>query len=192
MFGLLCFVLLAIIALLLAIAFFEAKIGIGWRLFYVGFAAIFALPLWLVGALWLRGVLYGASTCTLRTVPGVIGGWLKADITCKLPKNPEGPIRARLASGIYRNRIVWQMEEDVKALPVPVPGSDRSLVVVQLRIPAHEAQHPLDVPQDYETWWTLRISQEARPVPFRADFLVPVCSGAYAVPAEQLAPDRFE
>ena len=59
----------------------------------------------------LRHARYGDSVCRVITLPGVIGGWFKADVECGLSRDTNEPIIIRLNRG---------------ALPPPHDDSTRS------------------------------------------------------------------
>ena len=47
----------------------------------------------------LRHARYGDSVCRVITLPGVIGGWFKADVECGLSRDTNEPIIIRLNRG---------------------------------------------------------------------------------------------
>src|SRR5438034_8290298 len=88
---------------------------------------------------WLRDRRYGASVCRLITLPGVVGGWLKADVDCALPAG-SGPVSVRLENGemSYNLKVVprtfWRMEETTTTVGHPADAR-RSIIRVRLRVP---------------------------------------------------------
>lgn len=142
---------------------------------------------------WLRHRRYGNSVCRLLTLPGVVGGWFKADVECALPPDPAESVIVRLKNVVPAGktvREVWRMEQK---LTIPVSPGRRPIVPVRLRLPRDPAQQltPLDagalqnllgVPQ-----WILEIEKRTAGVDFFANFNVPIYDTPNAPPSEQRA-----
>jgi hypothetical protein len=164
----------------------------GWGSKFGSFAVGGAL-LWVLGGLAIlkiRHLRFGKSVCRLITVPGVIGGWFKADILCRLPPGT-APLVVRLENreGTGRgSNVLWRLQKDVLAPPSPLPGSRQLLVAVRLLVP----RDPLQVPDPLEpslwtrsTYWLLEIEKECRGVNFFATFRVPIYDIPNAPESEQ-------
>lgn len=135
-----------------------------------GAAVIFAAGIAMVGITGQRGLIwrlrrrrYGESVCRLLTLPGVVGGWLKADVECRLPPGPEPVIvRLRNVRGEGKTeRELWRMEQGLALTPPAAPGAP---VIVPVR---------------------LQIRKKAAGLDFLATFSVPVYDTQYGDPAEQ-------
>ena len=142
-----------------------------------------SLLAFILGALtyWrLRHLRYGNSICRLITLPGVVGGWLKADVECALPADSDNTVVVRLKNLVPAGRSVsevWRMEQ---RLSVPVQPGERSVVKVRLQIPrAPEQRLPPLKPGAWD-WlgavpiWTLELEKKVRGIDFLAQFRVPV------------------
>jgi hypothetical protein len=158
--------------------------------------AIGGLLLWVPGGLtiWkIRHLRFGKSVCRLITLPGVIGGWFKADILCRLPPGT-APLVVRLENrepGKFGPNVLWRLEQHVHAPPSPLPGSGQLLVAVRLHVP----RDPLQVPDPLEpslwtrsTYWVLEIEKNCPGVNFFATFRVPI----YDIPDTPEAEQRAE
>ncbi len=161
-----------------------------------GTTAVGGVLLWVLGGLAIlkiRHLRFGKSVCRLITLPGVIGGWFKADIVCRLPPGT-APLVVRLENregpGKFGSNVLWRLQKHVYARPSPLPGSERLLVAVRLLVP----RHPLQVPDPLEpslwtrsTYWVLEIEKECRGVSFFATFRVPIYDIPNAPESEQRA-----
>lgn len=145
----------------------------------------------IVGALtyWrLRQMRYGNSVCRLITLPGIVGGWFKADVECNLPADSDSTVTVRLKNLIPAGKRmveVWRMEQ---RLTVFVTPGTRSTVPVRLRIPRDPAQQPMMVGDGF--WsagksWTLEIEKHVSGIDFFAAFLVPIYDTPDAPTSEQ-------
>lgn len=144
----------------------------------------------------LRHWRYGNSVCRLITLPGVVGGWLKADVECALPADPDNIVVVRLKNLVPAGRRlaeVWRMEQ---RLPVPPQAGERSIVNVRLQIPrAPEQRLPPLRPGAFD-WlggavWILELEKKVPGIDFLAQFAVPVYD-APDTPASEQAQDRVD
>jgi hypothetical protein len=144
-----------------------------------------------VGYWWLRSRRYGRSVCRLLTLPGVVGGWFKADVECILPPDPE-PVVVRLKNLVPIGQSVtevWGIEETL--YDVPVASGARSVVRVRLRVPRDSAQRcqPLKAGlwDDFavKAAWVLEIEKRAAGIDFFASFPVPIYDTPDAPATEQ-------
>lgn len=163
----------------------------------------FRLELLLVGAVlafvvggltyWrLRRTRYGNSVCRLLTLPGVVGGWLKADVECALPAGVDDLVTVRLKNVVPRGRRfteLWRMEQSIA---VPVAPATRTVVPVRLRIQRVAAQQPMTVAGDGASWlltrvpiWILEVEKKVPGIDFLAAFQVPVYDTPNAPTSEQ-------
>ena len=172
----------------------KSRIALG----LIGAAA--AWGAWFFSRMSMRGIRYGTTNCRMLTVPAVIGGWLKAEVTCRLPAPADvrGPVRVGLVNTVstgtgkaFSTSTCWRMEQELDAKPIPVPGTDRSILRVQLRIPAEPGQKPLVAPRELAQAnremrsWKLEIRQRTASVDLFASFYIPVCTQEYGDQAEQ-------
>lgn len=140
---------------------------------------------------WLRHRRYGDSLCRLLTLPGVVGGWFKADVECALPPDPREPVIVRLRNLVSAGRgvrEVWRMEQE---LAVPVSAGKRSVVPVRLRVPRDPKQQlaPRDAGVlDQVPMWMLEIEKRTAGIDFLAKFPVPI----YDMPNAPLSEQRTE
>jgi hypothetical protein len=135
---------------------------------------------------------FGKSICRLITLPGVIGGWFKADVECGLPPGT-APLVVRLRNmraPAQRAVVMWSMQKHVDLPPSPVPGSERFLIPVRLQVP----RHPWQVPDGFnagfwtsDTYWVLEIEKKCPGVDFFATFRVPIYDLPDAPESEQRA-----
>lgn len=122
---------------------------------------------------------FGESVCRLITLPGVIGGWFKADVECRLPPGA-APVIVRLRNLRQRHKgrvVLWSMQKQVHVPPSPVPGSERFLVPVRLQIPRHPWQAPDPLEPGFwapDTFWAIEIEKKCPGVDFFATFRVPI------------------
>lgn len=141
---------------------------------------------------WLRHLRYGDSVCRLLTLPGVLGGWFKADVECALPGKSDEPVTVRLKAldlGVRNAPEICRMEQ---RLTVPVVAGKRSIVPVRLRVPR---RLPMLLSQaEFTAYlsggrcaWALEIEKKTAGVDFFATFGVPVYDTQNAPPAEQQA-----
>lgn len=135
---------------------------------------------------------YGDSVCRLITLPGIVGGWFKADVECTLPDDSTEPIIVRLKnfgnSGSKHPKVVWQME---KGIASPVSHGSRTTVRVRLRIPRHPTQRPNSASDNkfFATVpsWILEVEKKAAGVDYFARFHVPIYDTPLAPSSEQQA-----
>lgn len=190
-FGFVLFGGLALLGFWAAIAGEEAHVGgLSTRVMLAaGSAGMLAFFGWFI-YLMLRRRRYGDSVCRLLTLPAVVGGWLKADIECALPPDPE-PVVVRLKNLVPAGKTAaeaWWMEE---TLNVPVAPGACSIVPVRLRIPRDPAQKLSPLEPGWREWlagaphWVLEIKKKAAGVDFHASFLVPVYDTPDAPASEQ-------
>ena len=136
----------------------------------------------------LRHWRYGNSVCRLITLPGRLGGWLKADVECALPAGADDAVIVRLKNMESRGRSVaelWRMEQRI-AVPVQ---ADRTVVNVRLQIPRASGQKVLSpnagaLARFAAPWWVLEVEKKVPGIDFLAQFGVPV----YDVPEMPEAP----
>jgi len=136
----------------------------------------------------LRHWRYGDSVCRLITLPGRLGGWLKADVDCALPGGADDTVTVRLKNMESRGRSVaelWRMEQRIA---VPVQGA-RTVVNVRLQIPRASGQKVLSpnagaLERFAAPWWVLEVEKKVSGIDFLAQFGVPV----YDVPEMHEAP----
>jgi hypothetical protein len=130
----------------------------------------------------LRHMRYGDSVCHLLTLPGVVGGWLKANVECKLPHDPEAMVTVRLRNLVQTGKTaveVWRMEERVQVLVAP---GERATVPVRLRVPRDPSQRPMAVAgkgflTDFAASaavWILEVEKRVPGIDYFASFSVPV------------------
>lgn len=186
-----------LLSLLIAVALgLIDDVATDWGTRFAGFAVGGAL-LWVLGGLTslkIRHLRFGKSVCRLITLPGVIGGWFKADIVCSLPTGT-APLVVRLTnfegSGRGGGNVLWRLQKHVQAPPSPLPGSGRSLVAVRLHIPRHPLQVPDPLESSFWTWstyyWVLEIEKKCPGVNFFASFRVPIYDVPNAPESEQRA-----
>lgn len=125
----------------------------------------------------LRQVRYGNSVCRLITLPGVVGGWFKADVICNLPADSDNSVLVRLKntrSAGKHVKEVWRMEQ---RMTVPVTPGSRSTIPVRLQIPRDPAQQPMRIGDGF--WsagkaWFLEIEKQVPGINFLAAFHVPI------------------
>ena len=145
----------------------------------------------IVGALtyWrLRQMRYGNSVCRLITLPGVVGGWFKADVECNLPADSDSTVVARLKNLVQAGKRmveVWRMEQRLAVLITP---GTRSTIPVRLRIPRDPAQRPMMVGDGFWSpgkFWVLEIEKQVPGIDFFAVFHVPIYDTPDASASEQ-------
>jgi hypothetical protein len=144
----------------------------------------------LIVYMWGRGVKYGDSVCRLKTLPGVIGGWFKADVECSLPTDSPGPVTVQLKNLKLVNRdysCTWEMAQKVEANKVVSAGAGRSIVQIRLKVPRHSGQAPLSLnsPADRHLIWKLVVKKDAPGIDFVAEFDVPIYDISDAPESEQ-------
>ena len=142
---------------------------------------------------WLRHHRYGNSVCRLLTLPGVVGGWFKADVECALPPDLAEPVIVRLKNLVPAGktfREVWRMEQK---LTVPVSAGKRSVLPVRLRVPRDPAQQLTSLDAGAlqiflgAPGWVLEIEKKSAGVDFFANFKVPIYDTPNAPASEQRA-----
>jgi hypothetical protein len=139
---------------------------------------------------WLRHLRYGDSVCRLLTLPGVLGGWFKAEVECRLPHDSAVPVIVRLKVvdlGLRHAPELWRMESK---LTVPVVAGKRSIVPVRLRVPRHppmrlSAAEFTNYLSGGRCAWILEIEKKTSGVDFFAKFGVPIYDTPHAPPSEQ-------
>ena len=110
-------------------------------------SVLLVYPLGLLIHGWMRRIRFGDSVCRLRTLPGVIGGWFKADVECHLPRNSDGHVVIRLinsnsgrgyfSKGLGRRDGIWRMEQ---AIDVAATAEARTVIPVRLKVPRDPTQ----------------------------------------------------
>jgi len=142
-----------------------------------------SLLAFIVGALtyWrLRHLRYGNSVCRLITLPGIVGGWLKADVECGLPADADNTVVVRLKNLVPAGKNlseVWRMEQ---RLSVPVQPGERSVVKVRLQIPRVPEQRLPPPRTGAWDWlggvpvWLLEVEKKVPGIDFLVQFSVPV------------------
>jgi hypothetical protein len=121
---------------------------------------------------------YGDSVCRLLTLPGRVGGWLKADVECALPAGGDDTVVVRLKNMVQAGRTareLWRMEQRIA---VPVHGA-RSVVPVRLQISRAREQRLLApdaglLDRFAAPWWVLEVEKQVPGIDFMARFGVPV------------------
>lgn len=122
---------------------------------------------------------YGNSVCRLITLPGVVGGWLKADVECALPAGPDNTVVVRLKNMVQAGKRlveVWRMEQ---RLAVPVRAGKRTIVNIRLQIPRTPEQkipvlRPSLLDRLGQPVWILELEKKVPGIDFLAQFAVPV------------------
>ncbi|MBI3370872.1 MAG: hypothetical protein HY017_03815 [Betaproteobacteria bacterium] len=122
---------------------------------------------------------YGDSVCRLITLPGVVGGWLKADVECALSADPDNTVVVRLKNMVQTSKRlveVWRMEQRIV---VPVQAEKRIIVNVRLQIPRAPAQRipplrPGFLERISGPVWLLEVEKKVPGIDFFARFAVPV------------------
>jgi hypothetical protein len=161
------------------------------RLAMLIMGGLFASVIGAVACYWLRGRRHGGSVCRLLTLPGVVGGWFKADVECALPAGPQ-PVVVRLKNFVQARDSfmeVWALEQSL--YDVPAASAGRSVVRVRLRVPRDSSQRcpPVKGRSGDEfsarATWLLEIEKEVPGIDFFAAFPVPIYDTPNAPPAEQ-------
>lgn len=135
---------------------------------------------------------FGVSICRLITLPGVIGGWFKADVECRLPPGTVPlVVRFRNLRQQKGGRVVlWSMQQQIHVAPLPLPGSERFLVPIRLQVPRHPWQVPDPLVRGFgtpDTFWVMEIEKKCPGVDFFASFRVPIYDVPDAPESEQRA-----
>ena len=143
--------------------------------------------------LWLRDRRYRSSICRLITLPGVIGGWFKADVECALPPGT-GPVTVRLSNIITpvparfpTQQLLWHMTETTTTVAHP-KNARHSIVPVRLRVLRHYNQKSSVSPQSAlggESAWVLEIEKKTGGDDYFAAFGVPIYATHDAPASEQ-------
>lgn len=121
---------------------------------------------------------YGQSVCRLLTLPGRVGGWLKADVDCTLPAGADNTVTVRLKNMVPNGRSareLWRMEQRIS---VPARG-ERTVIPVRLQIPRSTNQRFLSsnasaLERAFAPLWALEIEKKVPGIDFLAQFGVPV------------------
>ena len=163
---------------------------------------------WAAYGLW-RRIRFGESVCRIRTLPGVIGGWFKADVECRLPGHSNGTVKVWLINGLHKRRDqqhllagsgkldhagFWAMSQSIE---VTVTPGERTVISVRLKVPRDPAQayrRPdgrLTFPTS-RMWvgdppWLLVVLKRNGGINYRAMFSVPVFDTSDAPASEQRA-----
>lgn len=162
-----------------------------------GGLTVASLLVWVLGGLtyWkIRHLRFGKSVCRLITLPGVIGGWFKADIECRLPLGA-APLIVRLRNLREGARsgptVLWSLQKLANAPPPALHGSRHLIFPVRLLVPRHPLQvpDPLETPGIWarKTFWALEIEKKSSGVKFFASFRVPIYDVPNAPESEQQA-----
>jgi hypothetical protein len=144
--------------------------------------------------LWLRDRRYRSSICRLITLPGVIGGWFKADVECALPGT--GPVTVRLKNIVTpvpaafpTEELLWDMTQTTATVAHP-ESARRSIVPVRLRVLRHPNQRSSVYPQPLggESAWVLEIEKKTGGDDYFAAFGVPIYD-THDAPASEQRPE---
>jgi hypothetical protein len=178
---------------ILAAVVFGADWGEDWGA-PLGIALFFLAALAWVTRFRLRHIRYGDTVCHLITLPGVVGGWFKADVECGLPAEA-GTVTVRLRNAADEGTW-WSMEQPFNVAPMPGKPA-RSVVKVRLRVPRDRSQRPFSpsmrfvfgAPVVGNSTWLLELEKNAPRLElnFRAAFVVPIYDTPDA-PAEEQQP----
>ena len=166
----------------------------GYGIFLAPFIVFACLiPPGLLTFVWLRHIKYGDSICRLITLPGIIGGWFKADVECNLPLDPSEPVQIQLLNinnwGGKSASEVWRMEQTHASTAILAGSMSRSIVRVRLKIPRVPGQEPIPLKSGFfgqQVAWQLVIRKKAARINFLARFLVPIYDVSDAPLSEQL------
>jgi hypothetical protein len=111
---------------------------------------VLLVPVGLLARGWWRRLRHGESVCRLLTLPGVVGGWLRADVECNLRGGGEARIvvwlinRLRganmtaLLTGAFERDGLWRMSQEVS---VAVAPAGRTVIPVRLHVPRDPRQY---------------------------------------------------
>jgi hypothetical protein len=167
----------------------------GHGIFFAAFVVLLflILPGYLT-FIWLRHIKYGDSICRLITLPGIIGGWFKADVECNLPLDPSEPVQIQLINNITNpgargSSEAWRMEQTHASTPISVGSMKRSIVRVRLKIPRVAGQEPIPLKAGFlerQVAWYLVIKKKTAGINFLAQFSVPIYAVSDAPQSEQL------
>jgi hypothetical protein len=182
-------------ALTLPVVFLDARnsTSSGWFM-PVFMVSLLASVLGYLTFIWLRHWKSGDSICRLITLPGVVGGWFKADVECKLPPDSSGAVRIQLINIVGAGRSsseVWRMEQTVASDLIAAGGAGRSIIRVRLRIRRAPGQEPIPLERGLlgpNVIWRLDIRKKTGGIDFLARFPVPIYDIPDAPESEQL-PD---
>lgn len=174
--------------------FGAAMVVAGWDdltregLSVIAFASIFPLAgLGLLGwALYAtaRYWKYGRSQFQLQTLPGVVGGWLRGEISTKYHPGINDQLVVRLSC--IRRRVtghgkrrsvkrstVWQEELQLPHEAIRRGSAGETLIPVAFWVPRDCQPTTLDNPRDRHLW-ELEVEAETEGVDFHTEFEVPV------------------
>jgi hypothetical protein len=162
----------------------------------LGFAVLIIVILAWLARLKLRHIRYGDTVCHLITLPGVVGGWFKADVECGLPAEA-GTVTVRLRNVVPTEdgeRMLWSMEQLFGLAPMP-RNPARCIVNIRLRVPRHPSQRPLSPSMRFVlggpiagSAWILELEKKRPGLDFLAQFAVPIYDTPDA-PAEEQEPE---
>jgi hypothetical protein len=121
------------------------------------------------------------QTCHLRTLPGVVGGWFKAEVEATLPSPPRAASVALMAQvqGARATRQVWEAAYSLGASQIQASGSGRYRIPVRFKVP----RSLKDARDPWFVLYTIFTLADGRS--FRGDFRVPVFATNEAPAAEQ-------
>lgn len=123
-------------------------------------------------------------TCHLRTLPGVVGGWFKADVEIEMPSKPESHVTAVL-SCFVRGDYVWEAVYVVRTESPRFDGSSfRMSVPVVFFIPAD----PLKTREIERSFLVIAV-KAADGCVYRGTFRVPIFDTTDA-PAQEQEPEQ--
>ena len=129
--------------------------------------------------------------CRLITLPGVIGGWFKADVECGLPLDTSEPVIVRLLNWVGHGKasqLRWQTEQRLAAAQIQSLRNGRAVVSVRIQIPRHPDQVPMQSSPSFSgsTRWILEISRKTKGIDFFVALVnIPIFDTNEAPPEEQ-------
>lgn len=166
------------------------------------FPAIGALLIGMTLYLFLRYRKYGATTVEMITMPGVIGGDLRALVHVPTRIVAEEPIQVQLSclkvrvTGSGKNRrtsrsILWQDAYGVPASAVAETGGETA-IPVRFRIP-YDQPETFDNPgtDNGDIEWKLEVEAKTPGIDFKSEFLLPVFKTPESSP-EVMSGERDE
>jgi hypothetical protein len=137
---------------------------------------------------WFNRRLFGKSVCRLITLPGVIGGWFKANVEVALPSRPLHPVSIRLENcRIGRGReTYWEMNCAVEPSAITEIGPKKFVIPVHLRVPKNAKQVETVFGWDWKGAWFLHLRATFPNMDYKAYFIVPIYTTDQAPVQEQL------
>jgi hypothetical protein len=152
-----------------------------------------------------RRIRFGESVCRLLTLPGVVGGWFKADVECRLPGEAHAKVEVWLINRLLNSNDVrhvhdgrperaglWRMSQ---SMDVEVAPGARTVIPVRLKVPRDPKQFyrlpdgrpnsPASHFWDDKPAWLLVVRNRGAGTNFMAMFSVPVFDTSDAPASEQ-------